>query len=230
MRNKKGWGKLPLSNNLLIDDEKQKKIEIAKNIDDADEMELWAASAYVIDTNPVLFYKATHEVDKDMSERTLLMKARQWVNSPRIAQIVNYAKSSMLASEYVTPAMRRVLEEEKREKTKELINKDNLEFEDAVKLIESFLKRSDIDTADFKDVKGALDMLAKFKGWLSDDDDDAGDDFYDKTTIAFFPYDCDLCVRAKAGLCKKCVYHRESTGNLSDDERKWIKENDTWKG
>lgn len=26
----KGWGKLPLSNNLLIDDEKQKKIDIAK--------------------------------------------------------------------------------------------------------------------------------------------------------------------------------------------------------
>ena len=61
-------------------------------------------------------------------------------------------------------------------------------------------------------------------------DDDAGEDFYEKTTIAFFPYDCDKCVRAKAGLCNKCVYHRESTGDLSDDERKWIKENDTWKG
>lgn len=224
----KGWGKLPLSNNLLVDDEKQKKIDIAKHIDGANEMELWAASAYVIDTNPVLFYKATHVVDEGMSERSLLMKAKQWVNSPRITQIVNYAKSSMLASEYVTPSMRRVLEGENKEKTKTLINKDNLEFEDAISLIESFLKRSDIGTADFKDVKGALDMLAKFKGWLSDDD--AGEDFYDKTTIAFFPYDCDKCVRAKAGLCNKCVYHRESTGDLSDDERKWIKENDTWKG
>lgn len=191
-------------------------------------MELWAASAYVIDTNPVLFYRATHVVDEGMSERSLLMKAKQWVNSPRITQIVNYAKSSMLASDYVTPSMRRVLEGENKEKTKTLINKDNLEFEDAISLIESFLKRSDIDTADFKDVKGALDMLAKFKGWLSDDD--ASEDFYEKTTIAFFPYDCDKCVRAKAGLCNKCVYHRESTGDLSDDERKWIKENDTWKG
>ena len=162
----KGWGKLPLSNNLLIDDEKQKKIDIAKHIDDANEMELWAASAYVIDTNPVLFYRATHVVDEGMSERSLLMKAKQWVNSPRITQIVNYAKSSMLASDYVTPSMRRVLEGENKEKTKTLINKDNLEFEDAISLIESFLKRSDIDTADFKDVKGALDMLAKFKGWL----------------------------------------------------------------
>lgn len=112
----KGWGKLPLSNNLLIDDEKQKKIDIAKHIDDANEMELWAASAYVIDTNPVLFYKATHVVDEGMSEHSFAYESQARVNSPRIIQIVNYAKSSMLASDYVTPSMRRVLEGENKER------------------------------------------------------------------------------------------------------------------
>lgn len=225
---KKEWGKVPLSNNLLIDDEKRKQIEIAKNIDNADELELWAASSYVIDTNPVLFYKATHnDIDESLSERSLLMKAKQWVNSPRITQIVNFAKKSMLASDYITPSMRRALDNENKEKAKKIVGKDDIEFEDAIKLIENFLKRPDIENADFKDVKGALDMLAKFKGWLSDNEENI-DDFYEKTTIAFFPYDCDKCVRAKGGMCKKCMYHRESTGNLTEEERKWIKEKDSW--
>lgn len=219
----RAWGSSK-PKSLLVDEEKLRKAEAAKRLGDVDDIVLWAASAYVIDSNYIMFYRATHNVPEDMPDSTLSAKARTWVGSPLIKNTIQFAKESLLTSEVVSPTMRRFLMEKNEEEHASLVEKDEISLEDLNKLSDLLMKRIMNGEGDLKDAFSFLEKYKKFRGW-TDDSNDEENSLFCKTIHYYLPYECDKC-RRKA-ICPKCMIEREAYNELTAEEKEWIKKNDS---
>lgn len=186
----------------------------------------WISLAYLLDPDPVSFYRATHKIKANEPPRLIIATANAWVNSQKMKDYLLYLKDKVQRN----PSFSFSLEDKAREiqeKSKELessMNAEPLTRDELIGWLSSILRNPNIPD-DEKVIFGK--ELAKLEKWSDDDSASEEETIYDKLTHFYIPFECDKCERYKVdGICTGCSIFREDIEDLTPEEMQWVEEND----
>lgn len=186
----------------------------------------WISLAYLLDPDPVSFYRATHKIKANEPPRLVIAAANAWVNSQKMKDYLEYLKAKVKSNPTFSFSLEE-REKEIKEKAKELessLNAEPLTREELIGWLSSILRNPDIPD----DEKVAFGKeLARLEKWSYDDSSSEEETLYDKLTHFYIPFECDKCERYKVdGICSGCSIFREDIEDLTPEEIKWVEEND----